>query len=225
MCTGSDGSSVGTNCASKCSARASELATPLRPTIGSLVVGTHIKFLVMRHRDLSCTHRLSILSSQTLFRYSWTISRTAWTLHLQLALYSKCCHLYNDITTEKQLWTCVLASIVVVALKGMFMQALEIPGISIIQVAGGLHFANKEHASCVILDMMSICFVDPSAIKTLLLIYKDLKSRNVLFCLADCSATVYERMVHCDFFSDFPDSQLFPTIHDAVAYSQQSLKS
>nr|CAD7399960.1 unnamed protein product [Timema cristinae] len=82
---------------------------------------------------------------------------------------------------------CVLASIVVVALKGMFMQALEISGISIIQVAGGLHFANKDHASCVILDMMSICFVDPSAIKTLLLIYKDLKSRNVLFCLADCS--------------------------------------
>nr|CAD7456066.1 unnamed protein product [Timema tahoe] len=47
----------------------SELATPLRPTIGGLGTGTHIKFLVMRHRDLSCTHRLSILSSQTLFRW------------------------------------------------------------------------------------------------------------------------------------------------------------
>nr|CAD7429986.1 unnamed protein product [Timema monikensis] len=75
----------------KCSARAStfswsELATPLRPKIGALGEGTRIKFLVMCHRDQSCTHRLSILSSQTLFRYSWTISRTAWTLQLQLAL-------------------------------------------------------------------------------------------------------------------------------------------
>nr|CAD7413886.1 unnamed protein product [Timema poppensis] len=63
----------------------SELATPLQPTIGGLGVGTHIKFLVMRHRELSCTHRLTILSSQTLFRYS-RISRTAWTLRLELAL-------------------------------------------------------------------------------------------------------------------------------------------
>nr|CAD7409121.1 unnamed protein product [Timema cristinae] len=74
-----------------CSARApafswSELATPLRLTIGGLGAGTRIKFLVICHRDLSCTHRLSILSSQTLFRYSRTISRTAWTLQLQLAL-------------------------------------------------------------------------------------------------------------------------------------------
>nr|CAD7459761.1 unnamed protein product [Timema tahoe] len=91
MCTGSDGSSVCTNCASKCSAKASafswsELATPLRPTIGGLGAGTRIKFLVMRHSDLSCTHGISILSSQTLFRYSRTISRTTWTLRLQLAL-------------------------------------------------------------------------------------------------------------------------------------------
>nr|CAD7429696.1 unnamed protein product [Timema monikensis] len=90
-CIGSDGLSVGTNCASKCSARASafswsELATPLRPTIGGLGAGIRIKFLVICHRDLSCTHRLSILSSQTLFRYSRTISRTAWTFQLQLAL-------------------------------------------------------------------------------------------------------------------------------------------
>jgi MFS superfamily sulfate permease-like transporter len=27
----------------------------------------------------------------------------------------------------------------------MFFQASEIPGIRIIQVAGGLHFANKDH--------------------------------------------------------------------------------
>nr|CAD7266964.1 unnamed protein product [Timema shepardi] len=60
--------------------------TPFHPTLGGFVVGTRIKFLVICHRDLSCTHRLSILSSQTLFRYSRTNSQTAWTLQLQLAL-------------------------------------------------------------------------------------------------------------------------------------------
>jgi hypothetical protein len=39
------------------------------------------------------------------------------------------------------------------------------------------------------------------------------------------SATVLERMLHCDFFEDFPDSQLFPSVHDAVLFAQQSAKS
>jgi solute carrier family 26 protein len=156
-----------------------------------------------------------------------------------------------------------------------YQAASEIPGIRIVQVAGGLHFANKDHVRrkinrliggeagnktedtivknskayeksettvtakgdttalvvgntqvfCVILDMMSVCFVDPSAIKTLIAMYKDYKSRGLLFCIADCSATVHERMLHCRFFEDFPESQLFPSVHDAVLYAQLSTKS
>lgn len=156
-----------------------------------------------------------------------------------------------------------------------YQAASEIPGIRIVQVAGGLHFANKDHVRrkinrligdiagnktedtivknskayekaeitrtangdasalmventqvfCIILDMMSVCFVDPSAIKTLIAMYKDFKSRGLLFCIADCSATVHERMLHCDFFDDFPESQLFPSVHDAVLYAQLSAKS
>ncbi|XP_066997153.2 prestin [Anabrus simplex] len=128
-----------------------------------------------------------------------------------------------------------------------YQSAVEIPGICIIQVAGGLHFANKEHVSrklhhmisekeksyaqvdsdgqikCVILDMTSVCFMDPSAIKSLITIYKDLEVKGMLFCLADCSATVYERMVHCDFFESFSDSHLFPTVHDAVLFAKQAV--
>jgi hypothetical protein len=44
---------------------------------------------------------------------------------------------------------------------------------------------------------------------------------SLLFILA----TVHERMLHCDFFEDFPDSQLFPSVHDAVLYAQLSTKS
>jgi hypothetical protein len=38
--------------------------------------------------------------------------------------------------------------------------------------------------------MMSVCFVDPSAIKTLVAMYKDFKSRGLIFCLADCSGKI-----------------------------------
>nr|CAD7450340.1 unnamed protein product [Timema bartmani] len=58
----------------------------ITPYKGGRGAGTRIKFLVMCRRDLFCTHKLSIMSSQTLFRYSWIISRTTWTLRLQLAL-------------------------------------------------------------------------------------------------------------------------------------------
>ncbi|KAJ9578107.1 hypothetical protein L9F63_025033, partial [Diploptera punctata] len=156
-----------------------------------------------------------------------------------------------------------------------YQAALEIPGIRIVQVAGGLHFANKEHVrrkvyrlvgdttvsesmdsklrstsadncyekkeingdaaalmvenkvSCVILDMMSVCFVDPSAIKTLISMYKDFKSKDVLFSLADCSVTqsVHERM-GCpdDFFDEFTCSQVYPSVHDACFANQENIR-
>ncbi|XP_063231486.1 prestin-like isoform X2 [Bacillus rossius redtenbacheri] len=144
-----------------------------------------------------------------------------------------------------------------------YQAAEEVPGVVILQIAGGLHFANKERVlhkiyqlvgdlppvkskkspivkntagnesskdkkvdqlldkqvSCVVLDMMAVAFVDPSAVRALLLLHKDLSSRGVLFCLADCSATVYEKLIHCDFFFDFSDSFLFATVHDAVQYA------
>ena len=34
------------------------------------------------------------------------------------------------------------------------------------------------------------------------------------------SAPVFERMVHCDFFYEFPDSQTFITVEDAVLFSK-----
>ncbi|XP_049782755.1 sulfate transporter-like isoform X1 [Schistocerca cancellata] len=133
-----------------------------------------------------------------------------------------------------------------------YQAAEALPGIKIIHIDGGLHFANKDNVRskiykllgaipeagkdgdsekasnsekvyCVILDMMSVTFVDPSSTKTLLAIFADLESKAVLFCIADCSATVYERLVHCSFFEDFPETQVFPTVHDAVLYANQTV--
>nr|CAD7569570.1 unnamed protein product [Timema californicum] len=85
----------------------SELATRLRPAIGGLGKGTHIKFLIMRHRDLSCTHRFSILSSETLFWYSWTISFTTWSLWLYLALSTGSLLICQAFPNRYSSWRCL----------------------------------------------------------------------------------------------------------------------
>lgn len=152
--------------------------------------------------------------------------------------------------------------------------AMEVKGICIIHIAGGLHFANKDYfykklqhllcdhekafslqvemvqiisqndkkveaqehenassqllnhqsspqAHVVILDMSSVCFVDPSSLKGLESLYEELQSKQINLCLAECSAQVYERMVNCDFFWKFPDSQLFASVHDAALFALQ----
>lgn len=129
-----------------------------------------------------------------------------------------------------------------------YQAAEPIPGIQIVHVAGGLHFANKDHVkqkiykllgelphpkieektmkvSCVILDMMAVSFIDPSSVKMLLAMYADLESKAIMFCLADCSALVYERLVHCDFFYVYPENQVFPTIHDAVLHARLTINN
>nr|CAD7406627.1 unnamed protein product [Timema poppensis] len=58
-------------------------------------------------QDLSCMHRLSILSSQTLFWYSRTISRTAWTLRLQLALSTGSPEICQALLSRFFSWTCL----------------------------------------------------------------------------------------------------------------------
>ncbi|GLH02704.1 uncharacterized protein GBIM_08666 [Gryllus bimaculatus] len=73
-----------------------------------------------------------------------------------------------------------------------------------------------------ILDMSSVCFVDPSSLKGMETIYEDFKVKGIVLCLAECSAQVYERMVNCDFFWKFPDAQLFAAVHDAVLFALQA---
>lgn len=129
------------------------------------------------------------------------------------------------------------------------LQAVEIPGVRIVQIAGGLNFANKDYLQhkilnlmekqasydkqntsspaqtiispttqsrvnyyrfsilpivstvfyifllflyilqplCLVLDMVSVSFVDPSAVKALLSLHKDAKSQGRILCLSNCS--------------------------------------
>ncbi|XP_034238112.1 prestin-like [Thrips palmi] len=140
-----------------------------------------------------------------------------------------------------------------------YHSAVEIPGIRIVQIAGGLNFANndyfqhkilsliekkasydKQNASspvqtiispntqskplCLILDMVSVSFVDPSAVKALLSLHKDVKNQGRILCLSNCSWNVFESLNKCGFFEDFSDSYLFSSVHDAVSFiSRQSV--
>ena len=50
---------------------------------------------------------------------------------------------------------------------------------------------------------MSVCFVDPTAIKTLIAMYKDFKSRGLLFCIADCSGKrITQKRLHVSIVID-----------------------
>ncbi|KAJ1528690.1 hypothetical protein ONE63_007083 [Megalurothrips usitatus] len=142
-----------------------------------------------------------------------------------------------------------------------YQSAVEVPGVRIVQIAGGLHFANKDylqhkissiadgHAKheksnhdkqsdpatiisttnqskplCLILDMVSVSFVDPSAVKALLSLHKDMKSQGRILCLSNSSWSVFESLNKCGFFEDFPESYLFSSINDAVVFmSRQSV--
>ncbi|XP_075218323.1 sulfate transporter-like isoform X2 [Lycorma delicatula] len=125
--------------------------------------------------------------------------------------------------------------------------AVAIPHILILQIAGAMHFANKEairqkifkrvsekvktaentensehELRSLILDLTTVFYIDPSSVKSVITMYNDLKSRNIKLCLVGCSGKVHQVLKKCDFFKAFPESQLYPTIHDAILLSKAS---
>ncbi|XP_046405468.1 solute carrier family 26 member 10-like isoform X2 [Ischnura elegans] len=118
-----------------------------------------------------------------------------------------------------------------------YQAALEVPRIAILQIGGGMHFANCDYVkgklsriihkklestenkiSYVILDTSCIAFLDPAAVKTLLSLYHELKERSVEIYLTYCSVSIREKLLHLDFFEDFPENHVFPFTHNAVMH-------
>ncbi|XP_075218328.1 prestin-like isoform X6 [Lycorma delicatula] len=153
-----------------------------------------------------------------------------------------------------QLASAVSCSLLVLVLLyiGPFFEplpnAVAIPHILILQIAGAMHFANKEairqkifkrvsekvktaenteknsehELRSLILDLTTVFYIDPSSVKSVITMYNDLKSRNIKLCLVGCSGKVHQVLKKCDFFKAFPESQLYPTIHDAILLSKAS---
>ncbi|XP_054277881.1 solute carrier family 26 member 6-like [Macrosteles quadrilineatus] len=118
-----------------------------------------------------------------------------------------------------------------------YLTAEPIPGIMIVQIYAGLHFANvnvclnrieylfrktsKEGpVKVVILVFSAVTFIDPEAIRYLTFLIDKFNSKGVKVCLAECTGRVYEQMQRCDFFNTFPVNCLFPSTENAVAYHQ-----
>lgn len=127
-----------------------------------------------------------------------------------------------------------------------FKKAEQLKNILILQIVGGLHFANCESTRKkiinsfldfqnsqsivlvtsdkpskslnVVLNLSTVPFVDPSAIKSLFSIYCDLKKINVNLIICECTTSVYESLKFCDIFEDYPKSMMFPTLHDALDF-------
>uniref|UniRef100_A0A1B6L5G6 STAS domain-containing protein n=2 Tax=Graphocephala atropunctata TaxID=36148 RepID=A0A1B6L5G6_9HEMI len=120
--------------------------------------------------------------------------------------------------------------------------ALRVPEVLIIQICGGLHFANnsfikskidkllrrelenvkKPKIKSVVIDMSAVIFVDHASSKILLNLANDLKKLQIFLCLAKCSVHVREQLKRSEFFSTFSESKLFPSVDDAVLYTRDS---
>lgn len=126
-----------------------------------------------------------------------------------------------------------------------FKTAVLLPKIIVMQIIGGLHFANIENvqnkvvenyksfeeisleknSSNVILNMASVSYLDPTAVNGLFLISRDLKKFNCTLYLTDCIPSVYKTLRDCDFFKDFPKEQVLASVYDAVEYLSKESKN
>ncbi|KAK9880675.1 hypothetical protein WA026_011912 [Henosepilachna vigintioctopunctata] len=81
------------------------------------------------------------------------------------------------------------------------------------------------HMKFVIIDFSSITSIDPAGVDLMRVLSKDLDQLGIKMFIAGCSGPVFERIAKCDKIEK-RDSEfiLFPTIHDAVMFSQASYK-
>ncbi|KAI5705624.1 hypothetical protein M8J75_000362 [Diaphorina citri] len=115
--------------------------------------------------------------------------------------------------------------------EDFYESAIDVPGIVILRIIGGMNFINKDkvfhkisklslssepYPKQIILDMMSLSSVDTSTVKSFLDLYKELMEQGISLHIVKLLEPVKQVFVKCDFFNDFPSSQLYPTVYDAV---------
>ncbi|XP_046682653.1 sulfate transporter-like isoform X2 [Homalodisca vitripennis] len=120
--------------------------------------------------------------------------------------------------------------------------ALQVPKVLVIKISGGMHFANnsfvkskidkllrkeledvkKPKIKNVVIDMSAVIFIDPSSSQVLLNLANDLEKLQISLCLAKCSVHVHEQLKRSEFFTKFSEDKLFPSVDNAVLYTQGS---
>ena len=67
-----------------------------------------------------------------------------------------------------------------------------------------------------IFDCSALSYVDLSGTKELTSLYKDLMNKEIALTLANCCEPLIKQLERCNFFQNFPKSQIYPSIIDAV---------
>lgn len=81
---------------------------------------------------------------------------------------------------------------------------------------------NSQLAQCIIIDMSSVSFVDPSGVTALRTLVADFANVGVSVYLAACSTPVFEAIKTYDAYKKNESSlQLFATLLDAVQFCQK----
>lgn len=115
--------------------------------------------------------------------------------------------------------------------KEFYESATDVPGIVILKIIGGVNFINKDkvmhkihklslnnqtYPKHIVFDMVSVSSVDTSTVKSFLHLYKEFHEQGINIHMVKLLEPVKLVFVKCNFFHDFPTSQLYPTVHDAV---------
>lgn len=81
--------------------------------------------------------------------------------------------------------------------------------------------ADTTLTKVLIIDFSSITITDASGLETMIEIYSELADRKIKLLFASVNATIRNRFKECGGFDQVSKSCFFPSIHDAVLYSQQ----
>ncbi|KAK4878201.1 hypothetical protein RN001_010707 [Aquatica leii] len=132
----------------------------------------------------------------------------------------------------------------------LYKGAQELPGIKIFHYSGPLNFASRSvfkknlfkktgfdplslyvktklftkdevYCRCVILDFTALTYVDPSGVQILKSLDGDYRHVGVDMYICGCSSPVFEKLKKCQmYYGKNGNFTIFPTVHDAVLYSQ-----
>lgn len=221
---------------------------PLPYCILSTIVVVSLKGMFLQFRDLPKTYKLSKLDG-----FVWIVSFLSVVCldidyGLLIGLIASVATMVIRNQTPEVLIIGQVPNTNIYLDTARFKKAKQIPNILILQIIGGLHFANcdsirkkitgyfidfqnkqsiviianeKPRPISVVINLVSVPYMDPSAVKCLHALYVDLRKLGVDLVICECTPSVYDTLNYSEPFFDYPKSFLFPTVHDAVEFLQK----
>ncbi|KAL0267185.1 UNVERIFIED_CONTAM: hypothetical protein PYX00_009534 [Menopon gallinae] len=220
---------------------------PLPYCVLSAIIVIALKGMFLQFKDLVSIAKLSKLDGFVWLAtfLSVVILDVDYGLGIGL-IASVCCLLYRSQNAQAVVLGRIPGTHIYKDRKA-YKKAESVAGAIILEVVGGLHFANAEtvrnliigevlHSKAtsivlvqdtekpvrppnLILKMSSVAYMDPSAVKCLKSTCEELARMNCICLLCECSPSLFDTLKRCSFFGgDFPVGFVFPTVAHAVEY-------